>query len=113
MCSCNHQTANKDIDPSISSKLIRYDREILNLDSTNLTQDYQDLYAVYPIFTDLYLENIVGDFEDNNSKIEGLSYLIRDESFINLSGEIEDLYGDFSGIKPKSFRSFGMIYFSI
>lgn len=101
LVSCNQSDSHGKLDPQVSAKLIRFEEELLLIDTLNASASYQTLYERHPVFTDLFLGNIVGSSENNSDKARSLKEILTDPFFRKLLEDASDEFSDFSHVKKE------------
>ena len=71
------------------------------MDTLDPGASYQKLYEKHPVFTDLYLGNIIGSFENNSSKTDLLKDIVTDPFYRKLSEDVNEEFSDFNQLKKE------------
>lgn len=83
LLSCNNEEKGPDVsDVSINLSVNRFDKEFFNIDSSNVLPGLNLLQAKYPLFTSIFLQNILG--LDSANTLAGV------KRFIHLSQSVRD-----------------------
>lgn len=98
-CTTDHRTDR--LNPSISTKLVRFEKELMQLDTADISLAYQDLYSRFPIFTDLYFDRVMAFPRDLNSRFEEIKMMYRDSIFSKLYLTTAEEFSNMDGIKKE------------
>lgn len=94
-----------DIKVELRSK--RFDLDLVKLDTNNLAGGLQNLKAQYPVFLDLYLDNVMGfriqgNYNNDNPAIsQGLKILLSDKDYRGLFDTVKAHYPDTKGVEEE------------
>ena len=81
--SCNNKKGIPDVSSvKVNVSIERFDQDLFTIDSNNILQGLNNVHEKYPLFTSLFLQNILG--------LDSLSTLVGVKRFLHLSEPIHD-----------------------
>lgn len=110
--SCTTDKSNKIPDVSdvkIDWSLVRYEAEMLGLDSANGTVYAEPLFTKYPVFSQLYFRNIMGFNVSNDSLPAAAGELIGHHLFRHWLDTCHQVFLDFTPYEKELKRSFQLL----
>jgi len=100
--SCSDNKLNVNIEEHINTNVLRFDRDLMQIDTARITQGIDKLSLKYPFFFPAYAYGVLGigtremsDFESN------LKRFVSNKITIDVSKEIQKKYNDVSDIKSE------------
>ena len=96
--------------------IIRYDKKIFELDTSDIESSFDSLYRKYPAFTDIYFEKVVplsGYKSDSLLFFKELKRFVTDTTIIGIEDMIREVFGDMRDLEMKfgkAFKNSGKVF---
>jgi len=87
---------------SIELDLVRYDKQLSNIDPDNPNQSYLDLITEYPVMTDLYFKQLTNLYDEDATKFnKRIEDFANDERISSLADTVATIFKDTRSVEKE------------